>query len=273
MNPVEMNPVELNAYGIIFRNGTVRQIRKTLYDIVAVEPVVTEDLMAAILNMLRNRGKEVVREFAWPIHKLLGKTKSMALYGVADEQGYLDIARFQCRFYANGKVQLFINQRFFHPGVEPLVLDELFQWLSCIEQDIGRGYADERRMVAFGHSDCDVHLKKSEFIKEPLIPVWRMLNALAQMASSKGRESLLALEYIFRPHTNDYLMIERQRVVAGDVRAVPRPTQPQEEEYGERLVAGYATPTVYHLQKILDAIAHIGRSSPPSVPVDQTIMP
>ena len=95
-----------------------------------------------------------------------------------------------------------------------------------------------------------------------------MLGALGQMVSPKGRDSLLALEYIFRPRTNDYLMVEQQRAISGDVRAIPQPPQLKEEDSVERLVAGLGTPTVYQLREILDILADIGRSDPPSVPAD-----
>lgn len=265
---MNMNPVELNAYGMIFRNGTVTQVRKTLYDISGNEPVVSEELMGSILGMLRNRGLEVVRELAWPIHRLLGNTKSKVLYEVADELGYLDIEQFQFKVYTSGRVQLFVNQRFYNPAVEPLVIDELFQWLNYIEQDIRKRYADEKAMEFSLGPDFDGRLKKTEYFKSPLIPVWRMLCALDQMASSKGRESLLALEYIFRPRTNEYLMMEQQRAFSGDARAIPRPPRLKEEDAVERLVAGLGTPTVYHLLEILDILANIGRSDPPSDPAD-----
>ena len=250
---MKMNPVELNAYRMIFRNGTTRQVRKALWDIAEVEPTVTEELMADVIAMLRNRGMDAVWELAWPIHKLLGKTRSMKLYEDADELGYLKIDRFHVKVCANGKVNLFVRELFYHPGVEPLVMDELFHWLNCLEQKVSAKYAEEL-------SDCPEAgqpspiLKASEFYPDPLFPITRIIQALEKLVSPQGCASLLAMEYIFRPRLNDYLLIEQKWAREGDGRATPEP--------GENDWSVLASEKIYHLRAALDILARIARSGP-----------
>lgn len=250
---MKMNPVELNAYRMIFRNGTTRQVRKALWDIAEVEPTVTDELMADVIATLRNRGRGAVWELAWPIHKLLGKTHSMELYQAADELGYLMIDRFHVKVCANGKVNLFVRELFYHPDVEPLVMDELFHWLNCLEQKVSAKYAEELS----GCPEVDhlsPTLKASEFYPDPLFPITRIIQALEKLVSPQGCASLLAMEYIFRPRLNDYLLIEQKWAREGDGRATPEP---------EELCMGiFASETPYHLRAVLDILAHIARSGP-----------
>ena len=88
---MELTRVELNAYRLIFRNDTTKQVRQALYDIGELEMSIPDELMADIIAMVRHRGVDAVRELAWPIHKILGKTQSMALYEVAAELGLSNV--------------------------------------------------------------------------------------------------------------------------------------------------------------------------------------
>ena len=250
---MNMNPVELSAYRMIFRNGTTKQVRQALWDIAEVEPTITEELMADIIAMLRSRGMDAVWELAWPIHKLLGKTRSMKLYEAADELGYLIIDRFHIKVCANGKVNLFVRELFYHPDVEPLVMDELFHWVNCLEQKISVKYAEEfSNCPDVGHLSST--LKASEFFPAPLFPIARIIQALEKLVSSQGCASLLAMEYIFRPRLNDYLLIEQKWAREGDGRATPEPD--------ELCLGIFASETTYHLRAVLDILAHIARSGP-----------
>lgn len=259
---MKMNPVELNAYRMIFRNGTVKQVRQALWDIAEVEPTVTEELLSDIIAMLRHRGMHVVWELAWPIHKLLGKTHSMGLYQVAEELGYLELDRFQFKVCASGKVNLFVKEQFYHPEVEPLVIDELYQWLNYIEQDIRQQYSDDMVQYMLDPPEFDNKLKKTEYFTAPLMPVARILTTLSKIGSAQGRQALLALEYLFRPRVNDYFMIEQKRASEGNERAVKQPGCLEEENPWALLMEFLETPNIYHFRRIVDSIARIARSGP-----------
>lgn len=157
---MEMTPVELNAYRLIFRNDTTKQVRQALYDIAELETAVPDELMADIIALVRHRGIDAMRELAWPIHKILGKTQSMALYEVADELGYLEIDRFQTKVYTDGKVQLFVKNHFYHPDIEPLVIDELYRWLNYFDQMLQEHYADAGSMILFHGPQFDARLTR-----------------------------------------------------------------------------------------------------------------
>ena len=266
---MKMNPVELSAYRMIFRNGTTKQVQQALWDIAEVEPSVTEELMASIIAMVRNRGMDdMSRELAWPIHKLLGKTHDMDLYRVADELGYLELSCARSKVYLSGKVNLFVNERFYHPKVEPMVIDELYQRINYIEQAIRQEYLDTFPMGFQEELQYDKRLKSTDCFGSPLYPIGRILGALSAIGSSKGRESLLAMEYLFRPRLNDYLMIERTRTTEGETQAIRLPEQNPKEGDIEGLVYVLAvildSPTVFHLRAILGRMGDIARSGPPS---------
>lgn len=262
---MKMNQIERDAYRMIFRNGTTKQVRKALWDIAEVEPTVTEDLMADVIATLRNRGRGAAWELAWPIHKLLGKTHSMELYQAADELGYLELDHFQFKVCASGKATLFVKEQFYHPEVEPLVIDELYQWLNYIEQGIRQQYADDLVLCMPDKPEFDNRLKKTEYFTAPLMPVARILTALANIGSAHGRQELLALEYIFRPRENDYFMIEQKRAAEGSERAVEQPGCLEEEDPWALLLDILSTPNIYHFRRIVDSIARIARSGASSV--------
>jgi hypothetical protein len=252
-----MHPVELNAYRMTLRNGVVTQVRKTLCEIEDREPEVPSELLTDIIATLRTRGKSACDELSLAVHSLIGKTRSLALYQAADELGYLEAGQFQCKKYISGKVNLFVTNRFYHPEIEPLVLDELHLWLDLILHKIREIYlpdfSDAQRMMDRYH-EYDARLKRTEFFTSPLYPAGCILEALRDIGSSKARESLLALDYHFRPRLNDYLVLERRRIDSEDERAI----QEQED-------AGYGVlmPTnVYNLRAILDWMLTVARASP-----------
>ena len=262
---MKMNTVELNAYRMIFRNGTTKQVRQALWDIAEVEPTVTDELMADIIAMIRNRGMDVVWELAWPVHKLLGKTHSMELYQVADELGYLELSCARSKVYLSGKVNLFVNERFYHPKVEPMVIDELYQRINYIEQAIRQEYLDTFPMGFQEELQYDKRLKSTDCFGSPLYPIGRILGALSEIGSSKGRQALLALEYLFRPRVNDYFMSEQKRVAEGNERVVKQPGCLEEENPWAFLMEFLETPNIYHFRRIVDSIARIARSGESSV--------
>ena len=254
---MELTTVELNAYRLIFRNDTTTQVRQALYDIGELETAVPDVLMADIIAMVRHRGVDAVWELAWPIHKILGKTQSRQLYEVADELGYLKIDRFQTKVYTDGKVQLFVKNHFYHPDIEPLVIDELHKWINYLDQMLEEQYDDEgTSKIVFNGPQFDKRLKETQFFTSPLYVIGPILEALGNMASAKGRELLRALEYLFRPRANEYLMVERKRASEGDAKAVAKPI-----EYN-----GLDTPNIYHYMDILDRISHISESEPQEDP-------
>lgn len=261
---MKMNQVELNAYRMIFRNGTVKQVRQALEDIVEVEPAITEELMVDIIAMLRNRGKEALRELARSIQDLLGKTQSMELYKVADELGYLELDRAQSRVYLSGKVNLFVNQLFYHPDVEPMVIDELYKWVNYVEQTVRQAYPDAYSFGIVEEPEYDKGLKTTELFSEPLYPVGRILRALDKIASPEGRETLRTLEYTFRPRVNVCLAIEMAKMARSARPAVKLPEQTpvagSAAVLAEIVEAAFATPTVHHLKEIVDRMGEIARS-------------
>ena len=261
---MEMTQVEIAAYRLIFRSGTVKQVRRALYDVAKIEPSIPDELLTGIIDMMRQRGMAVVRELAWPIQELLGKTKSMVLYEVADELGYLELDRCQFKVFTNGKVDLFVNQQFYHPAIEPLVVDELCLWLNRIEQELWLRYADPSSWAYLNGADIDGRLKDTEYFHAPLIPVRRLLASLDTIASAQGRQSLLAIEYHYRSHANYCFLPEQGRATAGGSGAVNKPMRPQEGGLGELLVSLLEKPTACHFCEILDAIACIGRAEPPA---------
>lgn len=260
-----MTSVELNAYRLTFRNDTIKQVRQELYDICELETEIPDELMADIIAMVRNRGVDAVWELAWPIHKILGKTQSMTLYEVADELKYLEINRFQTKVYTDGKVQLFVKNRFNHPDIEPLVVDELHKWLNYLDQMLEEQYADASSMIMFNGPQYDRRLKETQFFTSPLYVIDPILNALENMASAKGRELLRALEYRFGPRANEYLMVEQKRASEWEEKAVGKPMKYYEENHRVLMEAVYLvldTPTVYSFKEILDRISQIARSEP-----------
>ncbi len=260
-----MNSVELNAYRLIFRNGTVMQVREAIQDIVEVESVVPDELMADIIGMLRHRGLDAVEQLAWPIHNMLGKTQSMALYEVADELGYLEISRFQIMVYTNGKVQLFVKKQFYHPDIEPLVIDELHLWLNYFEQTLQQHYAEEGSMAALDGPQFDSRLKRTQFFGASLYVIDPILSALENMASAKGRELLQSLEYMYLPRAKEYLLIEQKRVEDGDAKAVNKAQHCIEQSDGEFVTAVkqvLLSPSVYHFRDIMGRISEMARANP-----------
>ena len=262
---MELTTVELNAYRLIFRNDTTTQVRQALYDIGELETAVPDELMADIIAMVRHRGVDAVWELAWPIHKILGKTQSRQLYEVADELGYLKIDRFQTKVYTDGKVQLFVKNHFYHPDIEPLVIDELHKWINYFDQMLQEHYADAGSMITFDGPQFDPRLKETQFFTSPLYVIGPILDALDKMASANGRQLLRSLEYRFGPRVNEYLIVEHKRASEGDEKAVSKPMRYDEENYRMLMEAVYLvldTPNVYHFKEILDRISQIARAEP-----------
>jgi hypothetical protein len=263
-----MHPVELNAYRMTLRNGAVTQVRKALCEIEDREPEVPSELLTDIIATLRARGKTACDELSLAVHKLIGKTRSMDLYQMADELGYLEAGQFLDRKYINGKVNLFVTNRFYHPEIEPLVLDELHLWLELILYNIRERYvsdfSDLQRMTDRYH-EYDARLKYTVFFKSPYYPVKGILEALRDIGSYKAREALLAPDYNFRPRLNDYLVIERTLAERGDERAIPE-SKPEDD------VFGVLNPVnVYGLRGILDWMLQFARAEPPSVASNETL--
>jgi hypothetical protein len=260
-----MTSVELNAYRLVLRNGTLAQVRQALEDINELEPTIPKELLADIIETLRMRGKEASLELSRPIHKLLGKTHSMELFLVADEYGHLELDRAPNTVYLSGKVNLFVNQLFYHPEVELMVIDELYQWVNYVEQTVRQKYPGAFPFGFLEAPEYDKRLKSSELFSSPLFPIGRILRALDKIASPEGRETMLALEYYFRPRVNDCLVIEMTRAARRSMSAIKLPEQtPVEGSIAvlvDILAAGIDIPTVFHLKAILDRIGEIARTA------------
>ena len=256
-----MHTVELNAYRMTLRNGAVTQVRRTLCEIEDREPEIPSELLTDIIATLRTRGKTACDELSLAVHKLIGKTRSLALYQAADELGYLEAGQFLDKKYISGKVNLFVTNRFYHPEIEPMVLDELHLWLELILHNIRERYvsdfSDLQRMTDRYH-EYDARLKYTVFFKSPYLSVKGILEALRDIGSPKARESLLAVDYNFRPRLNDYLVIERKLAERGDKRAIPESKSEDDALFALNPV------DVYGLRGILDWMLQFARSEPPS---------
>ena len=262
-----MTSLELNAYRLILKNGTIAQVRQTLEDIDELERDVPQELLAGIVATLRTRGKEASWELARPVQDLLGKTQSSELYRAADELGYLELSHAPSKVYLSGKVNLYVNQLFTHPDVELLVIDELYKWVNYVEQTVRQQYPDAFPFGIVEAPEYDKRLKASEHFSCPLFPIGRILRALDKIGSAEGREALLALEYHFRPRINDCLVIDHTRIAGSASPAIKLPEQTPVEENASVMVdivaAALATPTIFHLKAIVDRIGEIGRFGPP----------
>ena len=75
-----MTGVELMAYRLALRSGTLNQVRKTLYEIIDVEETIPPELMEDVLGALNKQDSRGASRLAWPIIKLISKTaKSWAV--------------------------------------------------------------------------------------------------------------------------------------------------------------------------------------------------
>ncbi|MCE9614879.1 MAG: hypothetical protein K8T26_11420 [Lentisphaerae bacterium] len=262
-----MHPLEMNAYRMTLRNGTLSQIRRTLFAICDLEPRVPDELLTDVVGTLQRLGGDAVRELAWPIHRLLGKTHSMELYRVADELTYLNIDRSQVRVCLNGKVNLFAIERFYHPDVEQLVIDELYQWINYLGYIVRQPYLDDLPPELSDGPQYNMGLKVSEFFSSPFWPIGRILTALEQVGTPHSHESLLAMQYLFRPRLNNYLVIAQRRVNDGDQRAIEslRHAQDVESAITGAVPMLLTIPSVYSLRDVLDRVASLSRFEPPAV--------
>ena len=215
-----MKAVELLAYNMILRNGTVPQIRDTLRGISKLETAVPENLLVDIIATLRDRGKDASKELSWVIYELLGKTQSVELYRVADELGYLELSIAPSKMFMSSKVHLFVVNLFYHPDVEQLVIDELYQLINYLEQTIHQYYMDDIPHVFPEAPQYDKRLEKTSCYKSPLCPIGEILPALNKIGSPKGREAIRAIDQVFRSRLNDYLSLEKKRADSGDSRAL-----------------------------------------------------
>jgi hypothetical protein len=252
-----MTAVELNAYLMTLRNGTLSQVGKAICDIVELENDVPVELLTAVLSEIRRRGRMSGDELARPIHKLIGKTQSIDLYRTADECGLLELGYFANKVCASGKVNLFVTEQFNHPELEPLVLDELHQWVNYLDQTIRQNYMDDLSPIIREVPEYDNQLKRSALFMSPQYPTARILQTLAAIGTDQARPSLLALEYLFRPRLNDYCIIEQKWLQNGDERAIRPPDEAPEAEQCLSWILSAAS--VYHLKTIMDNMATLAR--------------
>lgn len=253
-----MNPIELSAYRMVLKNGSDRQFFDILWTIRSVEDVVPDELLADIILALRTRGKPVMRNCWLVIRDLLGKTSSQELYRAVDELGYFDMyATLGIQCHLSGKVSLFVETHFPHPELEEVVLDELLKWVTFIDTTIRVKYAREVEGIDWSDSEADKAIQDSNAKGNPIWIAVRIIKALHHAGSAKGRESLRAIEYLFRPRVNDYLMVEQKWIRENDPRVTPKPDR---ETIGA--VFNMDDPTVYHLQVVLDYMVYAALSEP-----------
>jgi hypothetical protein len=264
-----MNPVELNAYRMVLKNGTIRQVIDTLFDIQRLEESIPEELTSVIIATLRTRGKEIVgTSWHWmDIYELVAKSKSEELYKTVDELGYFDTNYRGSKLHLYGKVSLFVHHPFYHPEAEDLAVEELFKWLTVSDDKIRQKYLEELPRPGPGIGDLERELRYLAGLGSPMSTSVMIIEALQKKGSAKARESLRAMEYLFRQRVNDYLLIEQKWAREGDSRALPRP----EELSFTILTEPSGQGAVYHLQGILDFMISVAASEPqPEVESTQT---
>jgi hypothetical protein len=138
---VPMTTAEVNAHRLHLKNGTMDQVCDALYEMTRNEVAVPNELQAPVIAMMRQRGTKGMDAFPCVIQSLIGKTGSAELYHVADELGYLQ--RAATTVYLNPKVDLFVNRLFYQPDLETLAIDELFLWVTYVEQTVRQHYRNE----------------------------------------------------------------------------------------------------------------------------------
>jgi hypothetical protein len=254
-----MTMAALNAYRLHFKNGTMDQVSHALCEMSREPFAVPNELLAEVIDMMHQKGVEGKNRFPSLIQSLIGKTRSTELYRVADELGYLQ--RAATKVYLSPKVDLFVNQLFYQPDLETLVLDELYLWLTYVEQTVWALYRKELPSVYLDEPDYDERLKKTEMFGAPLWPIGRILQALEQIGSARSRESLLGMEHYFRPRINKCLEIELKRACNGEEQVIKKPV---EEGDIAIILERTGSPTVYHLREVIDRLSRIARSEPTS---------
>jgi hypothetical protein len=254
-----MNTIELNAYRLMLRNGNAEQIRKTLLDIGRLETNIPPEMTAAIIEMLRKQGGAEIRHWAYPISKILGKSQSRELYQVAEslkafkdsftsddawmkEKENPDLSV----FFEGSNVVLFVKEKFYHPELEKLVIDELFKMIGALEQDLRVRYRDMLPPSAAPKSPKSrMHPAGQPMLR---IMILRTIPVLAEIGSAEAREAMRAMDYAFREPSNDYLRYERQWVEAGDERAsVDMYEHPDKATLGD-----VSCSSAYDLKRVLD---------------------
>jgi hypothetical protein len=259
---VFMNGVLMNAYRLALRCGTTAQVHEALRDIQQLGKTVPGELITDVITMMRKRPDAVKEALAWAIFDLVGSTQSDALYQIALELGVFDFDRLSSKVYTDGRATLFVNTLFYRPDLELIAIEELFRWVTYFEQTIRQHYRDDlARGVIDGYEfmdapEYDARLKSTDIYAGPLWAIGRILEALGKIGSIQGRESLRAMESLFRSQSNKYLRIEKKRAQDGDTRAI---AETDDSCY-------LSAPTVFHLRMILDQMIAIAESVTPSEP-------
>jgi hypothetical protein len=255
-----MNPVILNAYRLALRCGTTAQVYEALRDMQQLGKTVPVELIADVISMMRMRPDAVKETLAWAIFDLVGSTQSDELYQIALELGVFDFDRLSSKVYTDGRATLFVNTLFYRPDLELIAIEELFRWVTYFEQTIRQHYRDDLARGAIDGSEFvdapeyDARLKSTDIYGCPLWAIGRILEALGKIGSLQGRESLRAMESLFRSRSTKYLRLEQKRAQDGDTWAIA--------ETGDS--CWLSSPTVFHLRMILDQMIAIAESSTPS---------
>lgn len=275
-----MTSTERIGYRLILNNGTVEQIHQLLWEIKENETTVPETLIEDIIGALRTHGVEAVDKLAWRVHELIGKTKSMVLYQAAAELGYLNLDCMYTKAFLDGKTNLFVSQCFYTEEGEKLAIDELFLWVTYLDQTVRQEY---RKFlgdcVQLEEMSYDKKLEKTQFFSCPLYPPNRILDALSKIASPAGREMLVSLEYIFRPRLNEYRIAEERQAPDNSGAAVTAVEQNDEKDelvvdefiiedfdiLGQELSYTLDWPSIASLGRLLDRISAIARGETPAL--------
>ncbi|MEI7948402.1 MAG: hypothetical protein WCJ02_17000 [bacterium] len=261
-----MTSTERIAYRLILNNGTVEQIHRLLWDIKENEPTVPETLIADIIGALRTHGVGAIDKLAWRVHELIGKTKSMSLYQAAAELGYLSLDCMYTKAFLDGKTNLFVTQCFYTEEGEKLAIDELFRWITYLDQAVRQKYRKDLGDCAQSEEmSYDTKLENTQFFSSPLYPANRILDALSKIASPAGHEALASMEYIFRPRLNEYRMAEQKQALDNNGEAVTPVEQDdvlvieEIELLSQQITYILDWPSTASLGRLLDRIAAIAR--------------
>lgn len=249
-----MNPIELDAYRMVLREGTNDEVGETLKAIAENETEIGDELMDAIIAMFKARAHN--RGFLYQLFHLLGRTRSMELFRVADEKGYFEWYQVELGYFLNGKISLFVRELFNCPDLEAIVIRELFHLFDRLDKQVGREYA---RALGRAEEPEPPRPRKESFYSIPQMQIAHILEAFEEIGSEEGRKQLLALEYIYRPRCNEYMAIEYQRVSAGDPQAV--------DPHFELGFGVLSSATVYHYKELLDLMHRIAHAKPGEIQV------
>jgi hypothetical protein len=252
-----VNSIELESYKMVFRLGAGRDVCSALHDLLTLESSVTEEVIDAVVAMIRGRDRELreamrmapARAFRFHIRELVAMTASKQLESAAREMGYFDEAAECGRVFINPDVDIYVNAGLQHPKLEQAAIDELYLWMERLVQKV-KEYScqpshgpDERLRPQMIGSAC---------VDAPILPIGKILQALEQHGSALSRTALRAMSYRFRP------MINELRVQSGHKKM--RPARSGERERVVKMWRLTGRPRWTDCERVLDSMDSIALS-------------